>query len=712
MRHPAWVPAVLVAALAAFACTNAGESRVSGLDASGTVSGRALVDANGSGVVDSGDVALPNVRVQLVLPRGAVTGLTATTHSDGAFQFTDVPVGQYALQLDTTTFGDTLQVVAVDSASFTVAPAESVTVNILAGRPSVTIAQARALPAGRKVFVTGVALNSSASFVDTVVFLQDSSAAIRLTRLRSPVVAGDSLRALGTTSTRDGLPTLDDVRIFALGTGLMPAAPSLTVGQMRTASGGTLDAALAQVDSVTIADTSTVSEGFALTVSDGTNSGTVTLDRTADSAFRATALPGSYVPGNRFNVFGVLAPQAAGIWQLKPRTAADLAALPLPVISIRSARALPVGSIAQIVGVALNGSTTFADSSVFLADTSGAIRATRLRGTVVAGDSVRVRGNIGTRSGQPTLDGGTTTALGQGFYPSVATLTTATAAAASGGTRDAQLVIVPGATITDTSRTTSSFLLTMNDGSGALVVQLDGTADPAFQSANLPGVYVPGNKFDLLGILVPTGTGTWRLRPRSASDLTQIQLPVMSIQAARALPSGQTAVVVGVALNSTSMFSDTSVFVEDTSGAIRLTRLRTTVTVGDSLRIQGTTSSRSGQPTIDGATATKLGTGFVPSLPSLATAQAASAAGGTRDAQLVTVPNASISDTSTVLQNYQMTVTDGTGNLTVVIDRATGIVVPSTYLPGNVFNLVGILVPTGTGTWVLRPRTAADLVKH
>ena len=119
--------------------------------------------------------------------------------------------------------------------------------------------------AGRKVFVTGVALNSSASFVDTVVFLQDSSAAIRLTRLRSPVVAGDSLRALGTTSTRDGLPTLDDVRIFALGTGLMPAAPSLTVGQMRTASGGTLDAALAQVDSVTIADTSTVSEGFALT---------------------------------------------------------------------------------------------------------------------------------------------------------------------------------------------------------------------------------------------------------------------------------------------------------------------------------------------------------------------------------------------------------------------------------------------------------------
>jgi hypothetical protein len=59
-----------------------------------------------------------------------------------------------------------------------------------------------------------------------------------------------------------------------------------------------------------------------------------------------------------------------------------------------------------------------------------------------------------------------------------------------------------------------------------------------------------------------------------------------------------------------------------------------------------------------------------------------------------------------------MTVTDGTGNLTVVIDRATGIAVPATYVPGNVFNLVGILVPTGAGTWVLRPRTAADLVKH
>ncbi|HUK72063.1 MAG TPA: hypothetical protein VLW50_25390, partial [Streptosporangiaceae bacterium] len=250
------------------------------------------------------------------------------------------------------------------------------------------------------------------------------------------------------------------------------------------------------------------------------------------------------------------------------------------------------------------------------------------------------------------------------------------------------------------------------DGSGPLSVQLDQTADPAFQTAILPGNFIPGNKFDVLGVLVPTGSGAWRLRPRSAADLTNIPLPVISIRAARLLSPGQTVNVVGVALNSSGTFSDTTVALADTSGAILLTRLRTTVTAGDSVKVRATTATRNGEPTLDGGTTTALGRGFYPAAATLTTAVAATAAGGSRDAQLVIVDSATISDTATVLGNFQLTVSDGSGNLQVLLDHAAGFLVPGVYVPSNVFNIVGILVPTGTGTWMLKPRSAADLVKH
>jgi hypothetical protein len=38
----------------------------------------------------------------------------------------------------------------------------------------------------------------------------------------------------------------------------------------------------------------------------------------------------------------------------------------------------------------------------------------------------------------------------------------------------------------------------------------------------VPGDFVPGNSFDIVGVLVPTGSGTWRLKPRSVADLRRL----------------------------------------------------------------------------------------------------------------------------------------------------------------------------------------------
>jgi hypothetical protein len=704
------------AAVAIVGCMNSGENQVIGLSGTGMVRGVVFRDLNGSRVIDAGDDSVPGLAVRLVLAGQSGAGFTEVTGADGSFRFTRVPVGSYALRVDSAILGDTAQVVRVDSAQFTVSVSDTVRVNVLVGLPFVTVADARTMTAGRDVFVAGVATSGATTFSDSTAGFADTSGAIRLSRVRGTFLAGDSLRVRVRTAQRDGQPVLDNPTIYNLGRGFYPGAAPLTTATAASAAAGARDAELVVVRSATISDTVRTTTSFILTGSDGSGPLQIELDQAADSAFRSAKLPGPYIPGATFDVDGVLVPAGVGMWRLRPRSAADLTLIPLPVISIAAARALPVGRTVSVVGVALNSSTTFADTTVFLADTSGAIQMTRLRTAVTAGDSVRVLGTTSTRNGRPSLDGGTTTALGTGFYPAAATLTTASAATAAGGTRDAQLVVVRSATVSDTSRTSTSFLVTVSDGSGPLVVQLDRTADPAFQQANLPGGYVPGNKFDILGVLAPTGTGTWRLRPRSATDLTEIPLPVISIAAARALPVGQFADVVGVALNGSTTFSDTTVSLADTSGAIRLTRLRATVAAGDSIRVHAVTGTRSGQPTLDGGTVTALGHGFYSVAPTLTTSQASGAVGGTRDAQLVIVNNATISDTATVVGGFRLHVSDGSGSLEVLLDPAasaafTPAQLPGAYVPQNRFNLIGILVPTGTGTWRLKPRSAADMTK-
>ena len=209
-------------ALAA-ACSNAGSERVLSITATGTVSGFVYFDADGSATLSPGDDSLANVRVNLV-PSGDTTRVVETTltRPSGFYKFSGVPVGAYAIRVDTTTIGDTVRVVRVDSATVTVLPAESAVVSVGVGFPSVSVAAARLLPAGRRVFLTGVVLNRSSTFEDSVVHLVDTSAAIRMTRLRASVGEGDSVRVRGTTARRDGLPTFDDVRVVPLGTGLTP----------------------------------------------------------------------------------------------------------------------------------------------------------------------------------------------------------------------------------------------------------------------------------------------------------------------------------------------------------------------------------------------------------------------------------------------------------------------------------------------------------
>jgi hypothetical protein len=78
---------------------------------------------------------------------------------------------------------------------------------------------------------------------------------------------------------------------------------------------------------------------------------------------------------------------------------------------------------------------------------------------------------------------------------------------------DAALVLVTGAVITDTATVAPDFRLTVNDGAGPLTVLLDS------QGGFTRSLFAPGRSMIFRGVLVPTGTGAWQLKPRGIGDI-------------------------------------------------------------------------------------------------------------------------------------------------------------------------------------------------
>lgn len=325
---------LLVATLAA-GCESAGEDRVLAIEGTGTVQGFVYSDANGNRQLDVGDPPVRGVGVRLVLRGTRDTLARAQTNPEGLFVMMEVSVGSYVALLNETTLGDTLRVVRIDTEDSIVEEGESsqVEIAVAAGKtvplsfavsfPKVTVAQARTLAVGRKVFVEGIALNGPGTFGDSTAHLTDSSGSIRMTRVRSPLVtagAGDSLRFLGTTSTRDGQPTLDDVKPFFVASVGLPPPEQVATAAAAGADDGRLDGAQIQVVGAAITDTATLGKDFRLTVDDGSGPTEVLLDGDAPISTR------SYAPDAVLDVTGLLVPAGAGAWRLKPRFDADITA--------------------------------------------------------------------------------------------------------------------------------------------------------------------------------------------------------------------------------------------------------------------------------------------------------------------------------------------------------------------------------------------------
>ena len=494
----------------ALSCSDGGDP-ISIDDRTGVVQGIAYVDRNADGMFTSASDALAQGAVAaLVLDATGDTAATAITAADGSFRMADVPIGRYRLVARRGALGDTVDVQAIVDPVFSLASNDTVVRDIRIGYPHVSTADLRGLPAGRRAVVEGIALNAWSTFGDSSVHVLDDEGSIRAVRVaQSGLQAGDSVRLLGTVASRDGQPVLTAVTPTIIRTGVgLPSADSVSTMTAASASAGVMDAGLARVAGPIVAAQTLPNGDMLIGVNDGSGLLEVLLDD------QIPFVAAQFQPGALLRATGVLVP-SGGTWQLKPRSSADASAT-YETVSVAEARALPVGKTVYIEGVALNARVTFGDNTVHVRDASDVIRTLGVPQTaILAGDSVRILGTVAMRNGQPVLTASAASVLLAGVgLPAIDSASTAIAASAEGGVRDADHVAVSGVISATANRGGGEVTLTISDGSGDLIVVLD--PDVGFATGN----YGVGDSVRVRGVLVPAADGTsWELKPRSTGEI-------------------------------------------------------------------------------------------------------------------------------------------------------------------------------------------------
>jgi len=192
-----------------------------------------------------------------------------------------------------------------------------------------------------------------------------------------------------------------------------------------------------------------------------------------------------------------------------------------------------------------------------------------------------------------------------------------------------------------------------------------------------------------------------------------ISFPVREVEEILGGPTGVRLYARGIALNSRESLPGSAVHIRAGDRALRVVDVAPLVIQpGDSILILGRTQRVAGRVILEEGLGRRLRQGVTAPVPWPLTTMAASAAGGGRGDDFVTVTGVEVLDVRTSFGETVATVSDGSGPLVVRF--------PSGYLaqlrvealePGTVFDVQGILLRAGSGAVrELRPRVPTDLI--
>jgi hypothetical protein len=302
-----------------------------GPDGIATVNVQAYLEYDGQRGFGGFDQPAEGLRFELVLPGSGTAVASGVADEDGVIQLEQIRTGTYDLRVDPDYLGDTLVMANIDTTRVTLSPSDVVTVQVGVTPPTRTMAEARTLPEGRRVWITGMALNSRGTSIDRAVHvLEEGFGAMRVVFPAATGGApGDSVRVLGRTVGTGSRRYLSDGLLRVVASAVRLIRPlEVSVAEARTAGGGALDARLVIIQGGTVTDTVTIPfVGLRLTVGGAANGVHVLLPQ--QNGFGSPNIaPGRPV----VSITGLLVPEdaPAQTWQIVPRGGGDVEFGPPP----------------------------------------------------------------------------------------------------------------------------------------------------------------------------------------------------------------------------------------------------------------------------------------------------------------------------------------------------------------------------------------------
>lgn len=281
------------------------------VEAQGVIQGFVFFDRNGSGAVSPGDTPLEGATVRIFRSGDAATPVVEVeTDADGIFRSGALDVGSYLVEVRPESLPDSLVVRNISPSPVQVPTGGTADVTVAVSHPLVTTTEARELPDGRTIFLSGTALNARTALGDESVHLRDGVGALRTLGVQQTVLAGDRVRLRGRTATVAGQRVLVGVTPFVESEGGVPAPLIVTTAQAAGAGAGALDGDAVRLREVVISAAAPVDEvpgRWRVTVSDG--SGPVELEvRLASVGILPADAAEFFRTGRRLNVNGLLIP--------------------------------------------------------------------------------------------------------------------------------------------------------------------------------------------------------------------------------------------------------------------------------------------------------------------------------------------------------------------------------------------------------------------
>lgn len=281
-----------------------------------------LYDRDQNGLPTNPDSTLAGVRVFLKIPGGPDTLGVDTTDASGRVAFLNIPTGPYAVEVESSVLGDSLETLLSPLAATVFPIGAPDTIIALLAFPAQAVDSARALPIGSRVLVRGLVLSGPQSSRDTLGALRDSTGAVLLTGVTVVVgnftLPGDTVRVLATVGVRNGQKVLGLAAVSLLNPGPPPEGDTVTTAVATTASGGVRDADLVSILGAEILSTSSANGDLTVTLDDGSGS----LEMLVDSVLQIS--PALFVIGDSLSGQGILVPAVGGAtWQFRPRQRQD-----------------------------------------------------------------------------------------------------------------------------------------------------------------------------------------------------------------------------------------------------------------------------------------------------------------------------------------------------------------------------------------------------